>query len=168
MTKPKAKHAKRAKKGKKTRYPQTRRLEFAEDGDLYAVVLKNLGDCRMELECSDNNIRIGVVRGKFRKRVWIKQKDIVLASLRSFQDDKVDIIHKYNDSEAKQLANLQEIPENWIDKSDSSTTTNSECMFSIGDDDSESGRGSESGADAEREPESEMEDKRMEDILDEL
>ena len=37
--------------------------------------------------------------------------DIVLVGLRDFQDDKCDIIHKYNADEARNLKNYGELPE---------------------------------------------------------
>ena len=43
------------------------------------------------------------VCGKMRKRVWVMVGDIVLVSLRDFQDAKGDIILKYNSDEAKNL-----------------------------------------------------------------
>jgi translation initiation factor 1A len=57
-----------------------------------------------------------------RNRVWISRGDIVLCGLRDFQDDKVDIIHKYNSDEIHQLQNLCEIPKN-IATTTSTTST---------------------------------------------
>ena len=44
-------------------------------------------------------------------KVWIRDGDIVLLSLREFQDDVADIIHKYYQGEARSLVHLKEIPE---------------------------------------------------------
>ena len=38
-----------------------------------------------------------------RKRVWINEGDIILVSLRGFQDNKVDVILKYSDEEVRKL-----------------------------------------------------------------
>ena len=44
--------------------------------------------------CFDtDDIRIGLVRGTLRKRVWINIGDIILVSLRQFDKNKCDIIH---------------------------------------------------------------------------
>ena len=45
-----------------------------------------------------------------RKRVWINMNDIVLISLRDFQENKADIIYKYMPDEAKRLKMYGEIP----------------------------------------------------------
>merc|ERR1711977_26234 len=39
--------------------------------------------------CFDGEKRLGHIRGKMRKKVWINQGDIVLLSLRDFQDGKL-------------------------------------------------------------------------------
>ena len=47
-----------------------------------------------------------------RKKVWINQGDIVLVSLRDFQDQKGDIILKYYAEEARKLKMYGELPDN--------------------------------------------------------
>lgn len=87
-----------------------RELLMKEDGQEYAVVTKILGNGHVECSCHDNIVRLGTIRGKMRNRVWITLGDTVLCGLRDFQDTKVDIIHKYNSDEIRQLQNLSEIP----------------------------------------------------------
>jgi translation initiation factor 1A len=58
-----------------------------------------LGNGRVEAQCFDGTKRLAHIRGKMRKKVWINQGDIVLLSLRDFQDDKADVIVKYTPDE---------------------------------------------------------------------
>lgn len=46
-----------------------------------------------------------------RRRQWVRIDDIVLTSLREFQDEKVDIIGVYDSNEVRQLIKLGEIPD---------------------------------------------------------
>jgi translation initiation factor 1A len=46
-----------------------------------------------------------------RKKVWITAGDIVLVAKRDFQDEKVDIVHKYSADEARNLKQYGELPE---------------------------------------------------------
>ena len=46
------------------------------------------------------------------RQVWINQGDIILIGLRDFQDDKADVIMKYNSEEARSLKAYGELPEN--------------------------------------------------------
>jgi translation initiation factor 1A len=49
-----------------------------------------------------------------RKKVWVAAGDIVLVSLRDYQDEKGDIIVKYTADEARQLKADKELPENTV------------------------------------------------------
>lgn len=88
-----------------------RELLLKEEGQEYAIVTKVLGNSHLECTCFDNVVRLGNIRGKIRRRVWIGLGDIVLCCLRDFQDNKVDIIHKYNPDEIRNLQNMGELPE---------------------------------------------------------
>jgi len=73
-------------------------------------VTKRLGDGRFEVLCiGDGAARLAHVRGKLWNRVWVTPNDIVLVTLRAFQDQKVDIVHKYSDDEARLLERSGEI-----------------------------------------------------------
>lgn len=100
------------KKGRKGNYIIKRELIYKTDGQEYAQVLKMLGDGRVEAYCFDGVKRICIIRGKMKKRVWIKQNDIVLVGLRDYQDDKADIISKYTEEEARTLKRNGELPDN--------------------------------------------------------
>mmetsp|Transcript_1996 Transcript_1996/g.2177 ORF Transcript_1996/g.2177 Transcript_1996/m.2177 type:complete len:125 (-) Transcript_1996:70-444(-) len=71
-----------------------------------------LGNGRCDVQCVDGVKRLCHIRGKMRKKVWCNQGDIVLVSLRDFQDEKGDIIVKYTAEEARSLKNYGELPEN--------------------------------------------------------
>ena len=67
---------------------------------------------RLEVQCIDGVKRIGHIRGKMKKRVWIANGDVVLVSLREFENDKCDVVAKYNEDEVRKLKKANEIPEN--------------------------------------------------------
>ena len=77
----------------------------------YAQVVKMLGNGRLEALCFDGEKRLAHIRGKLRKKVWINQGDIILLSLRDYQDEKGDVILKYNADEARSLKAYGELPE---------------------------------------------------------
>lgn len=70
-----------------------------------------LGNGRLEAQCFDGQSRLAIIRGKLRKKVWISQGDIILLSLRDFQNDKADVILKYTSDEARRLKVVGELPE---------------------------------------------------------
>lgn len=89
----------RAKKGPTER----KAINYATDGQLYGLVEKKLGSRYFNVKCTDDKVRRCHVRGSMRKRVWINESDIVLISLRGFDDDNADIIHKYDEIDTRRL-----------------------------------------------------------------
>uniref|UniRef100_A0A8H7TUV6 S1-like domain-containing protein n=1 Tax=Bionectria ochroleuca TaxID=29856 RepID=A0A8H7TUV6_BIOOC len=117
MPKNKGKGGKNRRRGTKENDDQRRELTFKEDGQEYAQV----------------------IRGKMRKKVWINQGDIILLSLRDFQDNKGDVILKYTADEARTLKSYGELPENAkINETDTfGQAEGDEAGFEFGDADSE-------------------------------
>lgn len=94
------------KKGKKGGNEVTnikRPIIYKQSDEEYAIISKMLGNCRVSCSCLDGIERLGVIRGSFVKRVWITVGDVVLVSLREYQDDKCDIIHKYSEDDKQVL-----------------------------------------------------------------
>lgn len=111
MPKNKGKGGKNRRRGKNENDNDKRELTFKEEGQEYAQVVKMLGNGRLEAMCFDGSKRLANIRGKLRKKVWINQGDIILLSLRDFQDDKGDVILKYSAEEARSLKSYGELPE---------------------------------------------------------
>lgn len=101
------------RKGKKGGHggdAKERELQFAEDGQTYARIERAMGSGRFEAHCFDGTKRMVHVRGTMHKRVWVNRDDIVLIGIRDFQQDKGDIILKYNADEAQKLMDYGELP----------------------------------------------------------
>ena len=78
---------------------------------------------------------------ELRKKVWINQGDIILLSLRDYQDNKGDVILKYTADEARSLKAYGELPENAkINETDTyGAEGDGDCNFEFDEDrDSES------------------------------
>lgn len=80
--------------------------DFKKEFEEYAYVKKLLGNCRVLLITNSGKDVIGIIRGslrKFSKRVIIEVGDIVVVSIRDYQESKVDIVHKYNSDQVQAL-----------------------------------------------------------------
>ncbi|KAH6646996.1 putative eukaryotic translation initiation factor 1A [Truncatella angustata] len=99
-------------------------------------VVKMLGNGRLETLCFDGTKRLGHIRGKLRKKVWINQGDIILLSLRDYQDEKGDVIMKYTADEARSLKAYGELPESAkINETDTyGPNEDGECNFEFDED----------------------------------
>ncbi|EGS22784.1 uncharacterized protein CTHT_0012590 [Thermochaetoides thermophila DSM 1495] len=111
MPKNKGKGGKNRRRGKNENDNEKRELIFKEEGQEYAQVIKMLGNGRLEAYCFDGVKRLGLIRGKLRKKVWINNGDIILISLREYQDEKGDVILKYTADEARTLKAYGELPD---------------------------------------------------------
>ena len=74
--------------------------------DILGLVDKNYGFTRMRVLCQDGFNRMCRVRGKMKKRNWVREGDIVLISPWDFEyETKGDIIFRYTQNQANWLRN---------------------------------------------------------------
>jgi len=112
-----------------------RKLIFKEHDQSYAKVIKRLGGNFLKIQLEDNTEVLGRIRGKLFKRGWMSPDDIILVSLRP--DDtisknvkkKVDIIHKYNSNEVRNLLNYGEINQSLIKGKRNNNDENNNIAF---------------------------------------
>ena len=73
-------------------------------GDVLGIATKLLGFDRILVKCQDGHERLCRIRGKMKRRVWIREGDIVLVSPWDFQSDKRgDVIWRYTRAQADML-----------------------------------------------------------------
>ncbi|KAJ1921787.1 Translation initiation factor 1A [Mycoemilia scoparia] len=114
MPKNKGKGGKNRRRGKNENDAIKRELILKEEGQEYGVVLKMLGNGRLEAQIVGGGKTLGHIRGKMRKKVWIGVGDIILLSEREFEEGKTDVIAKYNPDEVHQLKKQGHLPENVV------------------------------------------------------
>lgn len=90
-----------------------RTLELADENQQYGKILKLLGDRRLTLLLPDQSTIMAHIPGRYRKRLWMGKDDVVLVSRRSFQDDKCDVLHKFEPNEVSSLIRMGELPEDF-------------------------------------------------------
>jgi translation initiation factor 1A len=72
--------------------------------DVLGIAIKLLGFDRILVKCQDGNERLCRIRGKMKRRVWIREGDVVLVSPWDFQSDKRgDVTWRYTRSQADML-----------------------------------------------------------------
>ena len=82
-----------------------RDLRMPDDGEVFAEVTDMLGANRVSVRCADGVERTARIPGRMQKRVWIREDDLVIVEPWDWQDEKADIVHRYEQSEADQLRN---------------------------------------------------------------
>lgn len=104
------------KKGKKNFRKKTYSLDDLKkiEGQEYALVEKVYGQGRYLLKCYDKINRLGIRRGKIKKFAKIAMGNLVLVSLRDYQNDKCDILHTYTDEDTNKLVDKHFIKREFI------------------------------------------------------
>jgi translation initiation factor 1A len=74
------------------------------ENDVLGIVIKLLGYERVLVKCQDGHERVCRIRGKMKRRVWIRIGDTVLVSPWDFQSDKRgDIFWRYTKGQTQLL-----------------------------------------------------------------
>jgi len=84
------------------------------DGQEYAYINEVYGNGRYRVICWDKKNRLGILRGKLKKRRRCIKNDIVLVGLRDYQDEKCDIILIYDAEQIQVLLNKNIITSSFI------------------------------------------------------
>ncbi|MEM3731270.1 MAG: translation initiation factor eIF-1A [Candidatus Bathyarchaeia archaeon] len=72
--------------------------------DVLGIAVKLLGFDRVLVKCQDGHERMCRIRGKMKRRVWIREGDVVLVSPWDFQSDKRgDLIWRYTKAQEEWL-----------------------------------------------------------------
>jgi translation initiation factor 1A len=79
-------------------------MVYPSQNDVLGVVVKLLGFDRILVKCQDGKERLCRIRGKMKRRVWIRENDVVLISPWDFQSDKRgDVLWRYTRAQAEAL-----------------------------------------------------------------
>lgn len=72
--------------------------------DVVGIVQKMLGNDRVMVKCSDGHVRTCRIRGKMKRRIWVREGDAVLVSPWEFQyETRGDIIWRYTKNQVDML-----------------------------------------------------------------
>ncbi|WP_407461583.1 translation initiation factor eIF-1A [Methanobrevibacter sp.] len=81
-----------------------RRVRTPKKGEIPGVVEQIMGHGKIKVRCADGNIRMTRIPGKMKKRIWIREGDVVLVKPWDFQSDqKADVIWRYTRTESNWL-----------------------------------------------------------------
>ncbi|MGZ7133272.1 MAG: translation initiation factor eIF-1A [Halobacteriota archaeon] len=84
--------------------PQTKvSLPRKDEGEVLGIVESMLGANRVKIQSRDGKTRMGRIRGKMKKRVWLRVGDVIVVVPWSFQDDKADIVWRYQGTQVEWL-----------------------------------------------------------------
>ncbi|MCS7120661.1 MAG: translation initiation factor eIF-1A [Nitrososphaerota archaeon] len=82
-------------------------LVMPAETDVLGIATKLLGYDRVLVKCQDGYERVCRIRGKMKRRVWIRVGDVVLVSPWDFQSEsRGDLIWRYTKGQAEYLRKI--------------------------------------------------------------
>jgi translation initiation factor 1A len=82
------------------------KMVLPSENDVLGIAIKVLGGERFLVKCQDGKQRICRVRGKMKRRAWVREGDVVLVSPWDFQfDTRGDIFWRYRRNQTEWLRN---------------------------------------------------------------
>ena len=86
-------------------------LPYKPKGEMFAVAETFQGGSRLQLICEDGERRMGRIPGKLRRRMWVRENDLLIVVPWSFQDSKADVKFRYTPTQTSNLKRKGKIPE---------------------------------------------------------
>ncbi len=72
--------------------------------EVFGILEQRLGGSRSKVRCLDGKTRVCRIPGRLKRRLWVRQGDIILVEPWEFGgDEKGDIIFKYRPTQVKFL-----------------------------------------------------------------
>ena len=79
------------------------RLPNRKEGEMFGIAVQLMGADQIKVQCEDGKERSCRIPGKLKKRVWIREGDVVVVKLWSFQPNKGDIVWRYLGTQTERL-----------------------------------------------------------------
>jgi len=93
---------------------QLKEIKLPQEGELLGRVVKLLGSDHIMVKCTDGKTRMGRIRGKLKRKIWIRDNDVVILAPWDFkQDERGDIIWRFTLSQMDWLKNNGHLPKDF-------------------------------------------------------
>ncbi len=79
------------------------RVKLPRDKELFGIIAQRLGGSRMRVKCFDGVTRICRIPGRLKRKLWVREEDVVLVEPWEYDKDKGDIIFKYRKNQVDWL-----------------------------------------------------------------
>ncbi len=79
-------------------------------GEVFGIASQLLGAARIRVMCEDNVSRMGRITGKMKKKMWIREGDLLIVRPWGFQEGKADILFRYSRTQSQYLSRKNLLP----------------------------------------------------------
>ena len=92
--------------------PRKIKMPYKPAGEMMAIVREFHGGSRLTALCEDGHNRMIRIRGRLKKKMWVRLYDYIIIKKWVIQSDqKADLMHRYIKTEVEQLRRKGLIPE---------------------------------------------------------
>lgn len=81
------------------------RVKLPRGKECLGVIEQRVGGTRMIVKCIDGKSRNCRVPGRLKRALWLREGDIVIIEPWEFDDEKGDVLFKYNPTQVQWLRN---------------------------------------------------------------
>jgi translation initiation factor 1A len=80
------------------------RIKLPRGKEVFGILEQRLGGSRMRIRCLDGKTRICRIPGRLKRRLWVRENDIVIVEPWEFSgDDKGDLVFKYTPTQVSYI-----------------------------------------------------------------
>ncbi len=79
--------------------------------EIFGIADQLMGASKIKVMCEDGKSRMGRIPGKLKKRMWMREGDLLIIRPWEFQDAKADVVYRYTRTQASYLSRKGAIPE---------------------------------------------------------
>ena len=80
------------------------RIKLPRGSETFGIFEQRLGGSRTRVRCLDGKTRICRIPGRLKRRLWVRENDVVIVEPWEFSgDEKGDLIYKYTPTQASYL-----------------------------------------------------------------
>ncbi len=79
-------------------------------GETFGIARQLLGAARIRVMCEDSVSRMGRITGKMKKKMWIREGDLLIVRPWGFQEGKADILFRYSRTQSQYLSRRKLLP----------------------------------------------------------
>ena len=78
---------------------------------MFGIADQLLGAAHLQVVGEDGKTRLARIPGRMKRRLWIREGDLVIIKPWSFQDEKADVVWRFTRTQAMNLSRKGVIPE---------------------------------------------------------
>lgn len=74
---------------------EIQRVKLPRGREVFGILVQRLGSSRSRIKCLDGKERVCRIPGRLKRRLWVREGDVVLVEPWEYDASKGDIVYKY-------------------------------------------------------------------------